>query len=130
MQMPNYDANFASPPAPVATVVIRNPVANKSVTGVPMLIDTGADATLIPRALLSYLALSEETLKPSGYLLVGFDGTQSPAVLVPVEMEFLGKRLAGEYLLTETNYGVLGRDVLNLFRLVFDGPNLVWEAVR
>jgi len=95
-----------------------------------MLIDTGADATLIPRALLPYLDLSEETLKPSGYLLVGFDGTQSPAVLVPVEMEFLGRRLAGEYLLTETNYGVLGRDVSNLFRLVFDGPNLVWDEVR
>jgi len=95
-----------------------------------MLIDTGADATLIPRALLSYLDLSEETLKPSGYLLVGFDGTQSPAVLVPVEMEFLGRRLAGEYLLTETNYGVIGRDVLSLFRLVFDGPNLVWGEVR
>ena len=98
----------------------------KSVTGVPLLIDTGADATLIPRAILPFLDISEDALEPSGYLLVGFDGTQS-AVLVPVELEFLGKRLAGEYLLTEANYGVLGRDVLNLFRLVFDGPHQVWN---
>ena len=127
--MPNYDASFASPPAPVTTVVIRNPAANKSVTGVPMLIDTGADATLTPRALLPYLDIVEEALEPSGYMLVGFDGTQSPAVLVPVELEFLGRRLAGNFLLTAANYGVLGRDVLNLFRLVFDGPNLVWDEL-
>ncbi len=127
--MPNYDASFASPPAPVTRVVIRNPAANKSVTEVPILIDTGADATLIPRALLPYLDIVEEALEPSGYMLVGFDGTQSPAVLVPVELEFLGRRLAGDFLLTAANYGVLGRDVLNLFRLVFDGPNLVWDEL-
>jgi len=46
-----------------------------------------------------------------------------------VTLEFLGKRVAGEYLLTETNYGVLGRDVLNLFRLVFDGPGSVWDEL-
>lgn len=127
--MPNYDADFASPPAPVARVIIRNPLAGKSVTGVPLLIDTGADATLIPRAILPYLDIDEETLEPTGYSLVGFDGTTSPAILVPVTLEFLGKWVAGQYLLTEANYGVLGRDVLNLFRLVFDGPGSVWDEI-
>jgi len=128
--MPNYDANFASPPAPVARVTIRNASANKSVTGVPVLIDTGADATLIPRTILPCLDILEDALETTEYSLVGFDGTRSPAVLVPVELEFLGKRLIGEYLLTEANYGVLGRDVLNLFRLVFDGPHQIWDEVR
>lgn len=104
--MPNYDANFASSPAPVSRVTIRNPMVGKSVTGVPLLIDTGADATLIPRAILPFLDISEDALEPTEYTLVGFDGTRSPAVLVPVELEFLSKRLAGEYLLTEANYGV------------------------
>jgi hypothetical protein len=31
--MPTYDPNFASPPAPVARVTIKNPSANKSVNG-------------------------------------------------------------------------------------------------
>ena len=128
--MPNYDANFALPPAPVAQVTIRNPIVGKNVTGVPMLIDTGADATLIPRAILPFLDIEEEALESTGYFLVGFDGTRSQAVLVPVTLEFLGKRVAGEYLLTETNYGVLGRDVLNLFRIVFDGPRQIWDEVQ
>ena len=128
--MPNYDANFASPPVPVARVTIRNPSANKSVMGVPLLIDTGADATLIPRVILPHLDILEDALEATEYSLVGFDGTRSPAVLVPVELEFLGKRLIGEYLLTEANYGVLGRDVLNLFHLVFDGPHQIWDEVR
>ena len=128
--MPSYDANFASPPAPIARVTIRNLSANKSVTGVPLLIDTGADATLIPRAILPFLDILEDALEATEYSLVGFDGTRSPAVLVPVELEILGKRLIGEYLLTEANYGVLGRDVLNLFRLVFDGPHQTWDEVR
>ena len=127
--MPNYDADFASPPAPVARVIIRNPLAGKSVTEVPLLIDTGADATLIPRAILPYLDIDEATLEPTGCSLVGFDGTMSPAILVPIMLEFLGKRVAGEYLLTEARYGILGRDVLNLFRLVFDGPGQIWDEI-
>ena len=41
--MPEYDANFVSQHAPVARVTIRNASRNKSVTDVPMLIDTGAE---------------------------------------------------------------------------------------
>ena len=128
--MPSYDSNFASPPAPVVRVTIRNVSRTKTVTGIPLLIDTGADATLIPRTIVPYLGISEETLAPSGFSLVGFDGSRSPAILVPAELEFLGRRLRGEYLLTDGTYGVLGRDILNLFRLVFDGPNQVWEEVK
>ena len=76
--MPSYDVNFASIPAPVARITIRNTVANKTITDVPMLVDTGADATLIPRAILPFLLISEDTLKPSGFSLIGFDGTRSP----------------------------------------------------
>ena len=92
-----------------------------------MLVDTGADATLIPRAILPFLLISEDTLKPSGFSLIGFDGTRSTATLVSVQIDFLGKRLAGDFLLTEENYGVIGRDVLSLFRIVFDGPKQFWE---
>ncbi len=128
--MPKYDSDFASPPAPVARVTIRNPNASKSVTGVPLLIDTGADATLIPHAILPFLDILEDAIERTEYSLMGFDGTLSPALLVRVELEFLGRRLAGEYLLTETNYGVMGRDVLNFFRIVFDGPRQEWDELR
>ena len=46
--MTAYDDDGFDPPAPVARVVLRHPDSAVSVTGVRMLIDSGADATLLP----------------------------------------------------------------------------------
>ena len=95
-----------------------------------MLIDTGADITLIPRILLPTLGVTDASLKTADYVLVGFDGTRTPAYLVSLEIEFLDQKMPGDYSLTDDTVGVLGRDVLNRFRLVFDGPRLTWEEAK
>jgi hypothetical protein len=46
--MPEYDATRFSPPAPVARVTLRNPQTNAELADQLLLIDTGADTTLIP----------------------------------------------------------------------------------
>jgi len=46
--MPKYDTENFDPPAPVAYVSIRDPETGASLSDVPMLIDTGADVTLLP----------------------------------------------------------------------------------
>ena len=46
--MPDYNSDFFNPPAPIAYVTLRNPENNAEVIDVPMLLDTGADATLLP----------------------------------------------------------------------------------
>lgn len=46
--MPEYDAENFEPPAPVAYVTLRNPATGVLLSDVPMLIDTGADITLLP----------------------------------------------------------------------------------
>ena len=46
--MPVYDGVIYTPPAPVAYVTLRDATGGSSITDVPMLIDTGADATLLP----------------------------------------------------------------------------------
>jgi hypothetical protein len=53
--MPKYDADNFDPPAPVAYVSLRNPVTGISITDVPMLMDTGADVTLLPRGYVDQL---------------------------------------------------------------------------
>ena len=45
--MPSYDATDCDPPAPVAQVTLRNPHSGKMVVDVPLLLDTGADVTLL-----------------------------------------------------------------------------------
>jgi hypothetical protein len=53
--MPAYDAARFDPPAPVALVVLRNPNTGAVCPDVPLLLDTGADVSLVPQAAVSQL---------------------------------------------------------------------------
>ncbi len=46
--MPSYDATHFDPPAPIAQVILRDPHSEAAVSDVPLLMDTGADITLLP----------------------------------------------------------------------------------
>ena len=58
--MPEYDGENFDPPAPVAFVVLRNPVTGVVLPDVPMLIDTGADATLLPASAVKKIGVEIE----------------------------------------------------------------------
>jgi hypothetical protein len=122
--MPAYDQGRFAPPAPVAGVLIRNPETGKAESSVAMLIDSGADVTLLPAAIASAIELPGA---PSRYELVAFDGTTSFARAVRAELVFLRRTFKGQFLLTGAEIGILGRDVLNHVSLVLDGPNRSWE---
>ncbi len=126
--MPMYDAGQFDPPAPLARVTLRSKQNEKSVSDVPLLIDTGADVTLIPSSFVNQLGVSAESGKV--YELMGFDGSTSFASVVQLEMLFLNKAFRGQFLLIDQEWGVLGRDILNLLSLKLDGPNLSWSEHR
>ena len=46
--MPEYDADRFHPPAPVASVSLRNVQSGAGVSDVRLLLDSGADVTLLP----------------------------------------------------------------------------------
>lgn len=94
---------------------------------VALLIDTGADVTLLPRLAVDRLGVSLGTER---YELVAFDGTRSSTEAVDLDMLFLGKAFRGRYLLTDEQQGVLGRDVLASLKLTFDGPGQEWTEAR
>jgi hypothetical protein len=123
--MPVYDAKSFDPPAPLAHVTLRNPENASTVSDVPMLLDSGADVTLIPAALVNPLDLRAGA--DELYELVGFDGSTSYASVVQLDMLFLNRAFRGRFLLMDGERGVIGRDVLNLIALVLDGPNLTWH---
>jgi hypothetical protein len=126
--MPAYDATRFQPTAPLANVILRNQDTGMTWFDVPMLLDTGADLTLVPRAVLERLGLLPDPSRQ--YELVGFDGGTSFAQIVQLELIFLGKRFRGPYLLIEQEYGILGRNILNSVRLVLDGPMQTWEELK
>jgi len=104
--MPNYDAAFFDPPAPVAQVTLRHPHNGATVSDVPLLLDTGADVTLLPRTAVERLGVP--LLADQQYEVMGFDGSTSFAPVVILDMLFLQRAFRGRYLLIATDRGILG----------------------
>jgi hypothetical protein len=78
--MPAYDAERFDPPAPLAQVTLRDPDNRVTQQDVPMLLDSGADVTLIPRATVDSLGVG--VVPDRQYELTGFDGSVSLAPVV------------------------------------------------
>jgi predicted aspartyl protease len=123
--MPAYDDSHYQPPAPVAYVTLRNGVTGGVVPNIPMLLDTGADVTLVPRTALDQLGI--EVISNTTYELIGFDGNKSLAQVAHIELVFCRRTFRGQFLIIDQNYGILGHNVLNEVPLLLDGPQLSWN---
>jgi gag-polyprotein putative aspartyl protease len=123
--MPAYDERFFTPPAPLARVTLRQPENGTIVSDVPMLLDSGADVTLIPQASVARLGLTSRVNE--SYELMGFDGSISQAQAVQLDLIFLRRRFKGRFLVGRQEWGIIGRDILNHVSLLLDGPHLTWN---
>jgi len=90
-----------------------------------MLLDTGADVTLLPEAAVRELAIVPETERH--YELIGFDGITRSSAAIRAELIFLNYTFRGQFLIIDQEWGIIGRNVLNALSILFDGPRLVWE---
>lgn len=126
--MPVYDQFDYSPPAPVAEVSLENPDNGYSVDKIRMLIDTGADVTLVPESAIRKLVDDIGSLPT--YELEGFDGSRSNAQAVALKLSFLGKTFRGQFLATKQQHGILGRNILNCLSICLNGPELSWAEIR
>jgi predicted aspartyl protease len=95
--MPSYDDMHFNPPAPVARVTLRNPGTGALVSVVSLLIDSGADVTLLPRSAVEAIGLRASP--GDDCELMGFDGNKALAPVVSLEMTFLGRIFRGRFLL-------------------------------
>ncbi len=126
--MPEYDAENFDPPAPVAYVNSQNPATGVLLSDVPMLIDTGADATLLPSNAVEQLGIATEN--DSDFEVQVFDGEIKRLKVAKLELYILGKKFAGEYLLIDRPIGILGRNILNNVRILLDGPRGKWNEQK
>ena len=126
--MPVYDANQYDPPAPIAYVTLRYPATGASIPDVPLLMDTGADVTLLPRNIVEQLGVVPVDNK--FYEVEGFDGSTKLAEVVKLELIFLKRKFKGQFLLIDQPTGILGRNILNSVRILLDGPGGSWEEQK
>ena len=120
--MPAYDDARFDPPAPLALVTVTTEQSGILIHDVPMLLDTGADVSLLPRSQVA----SQASPDAKQYELEAFDGTKSTAPAITAELQFLGKSFRGQFLLIDSWHGVLGRNILNNLSLLLDGPSRKW----
>jgi predicted aspartyl protease len=118
-QVSNFTRRFR-PPGPFfyATVSYRG-----NQTSLPALIDTGADLTVIPHSVALLLALQKFSERHIGTAMAG-QGEVRPifkADLAFLDFSFVNHPMIS---LERNRYMLIGRDILNLYRATFDGPNL------
>lgn len=123
--MPTHSADHFDPAAPVALVSLRDPESGALLDAIVMLIDSGADVTVVPRSAVDRLGVSPT----SGvrFEVSGFDGSRSLAGAVTLEMRLLGHIFRRQFLVADLACGILGRNVLNALSLLLDGPSLRWD---
>jgi hypothetical protein len=107
-------------PFPQLPVVINHPESNARSAPLPGLLDTGADATLVPSAQLGAIG-AEEIYRAS---LRSHWGESRPAIVYLVDMQVAGHTLPGIEVIGDEDSDaiLLGCNVLNRLILLLDGP--------
>jgi len=119
-----YNTQY-TPPTPLVHVTVRRPDLTKEVPDFPAQVDTAADRTVVPQHIADDLALPQ-----AGQIaLVGLGGhlTTTSLFLVQVEVRQLSPLLVVVAASADEPLILLGRDVLNQFKILLDGPGLVLE---
>jgi predicted aspartyl protease len=126
--MLTYEANWFNPPAPLASIILHNQKNGITLSDVLMMIDTGADVTLVPQSAVDRLGISIDP--EHGYELMGVDGRISVAKVVELDMVFLRRVFRGRFLIIDREVSILGRDILNYMSLLLDRPGLSWNEQK
>jgi hypothetical protein len=113
------------PPAPFVNVTLQHPLSGAELRDVPAQLDTAADRTLLPDALVQTLNLPQIGTIPIG----GVGGVAQTMPSYPVRLAVHDlPTLTVEVVASPGEAWVLiGRDVLNAHRLLLDGPGLILD---
>jgi hypothetical protein len=123
--MPANDSERYSPAAAVATVGVRNLASGAIVDEVSMVLDSGADISALPKAVVDALALA---VGDRVYEVMAYDNTVRECPTVRAEVVFMRGRFKGQFIVLDQDDGVLGRNILNHFIVTLDGPSLKWDV--
>ncbi len=121
--MRSYDHTF-DPPAPFLQIIVASVMGPEQHEIVPALLDTGSDITAVPAKLadslhlqaIGRLRLEDVEAKTTHVLTYAVRLTAADLTISHLEV-----------ILTGLDFVVLGRDVLNDFYLLLDGPELMFD---
>ena len=113
------------PPAPFVHVRVAAPTSQNAVEQLAAQLDSAADRSVIPWVVVETLRLPQLDELPA----LGFGGhvVSVPTFLVELTVRSCAPIAIEAFASRDEPYVLLGRDILNHFRILLDGPNLVLE---
>ncbi len=114
-----------NPPAPFVLITLTDPLVGDRQVNLPAQIDTAADRTVVPLSAMESLGL-----EPIDEIVIcGFGGTlqRVPLYLVTFTLHTYQSVVVRVLAHPDEPWVLLGRDILNGYRLLLDGPNLILE---
>jgi len=118
----NY-SHYLSPPGLLVYIQVSSLESDGvGIETVPALIDTGADQTVLPSDLVDKLGL----VAGDQVLIAGVSGAaeMAPTYFVDIALEHMQPMSMIVAAFGSKEYCYLGRDFLNRYRIVLDGPKL------
>jgi hypothetical protein len=114
-----------TPPAPFVNVTLRNYATGARIEDFPAQVDPGADRTVLPEAIVKGLDLPQTDV----LLIAGFGGIARhlPAYMAHVSVHTSLGKLVKIVATAGEDWAILGRDTLNSYRILLDGPHLALE---
>ncbi len=120
-----YDTS-SFPPAPFLPVQLAGLTAHAETVTVQAKLDTGADLTAIPVAVIERLRL----MPASEIEVEGYDTRRATVRAYDVNLQIDQLKVTGLLVIGfAEDYVLLGRDVLNRMRVLLDGPALTTEIL-
>ena len=119
-----------SHPTPYLSVKIYNPINPDFKEVVTMIIDTGSGKTFIPEEIKTKLGNLPKSAKQ--LIIKNPNKIGSPQItysfLINLELDddIEQKQHKVEVLFTPRRYGILGRDILNQYKIILDSPKEQW----
>ena len=91
----------------------------------PLLIDTGADVSILPRHVVDGVGAPIEA---SNVRIRLYDGTEAACDTAELTVEIFRYRFHATFIVLDSEYGLLGRNILNLLLVTLDGPRESWSV--
>ena len=111
-----------TPSAPFVHITVERPDKGAAVADVPSQLDTAADITVVPASVVETLGL----VQLGEVEIMGFGGhiTTVPTFLVSLAIRQFEPIIVKVLVNPDEPCVLLGRDVLNQYRVLLDGPRL------
>jgi hypothetical protein len=116
------------PPAPFVHVTLVHPTTGATLTGIPAQVDSAADRSVLPPRLVEALELTKVAERQVAGL--GGEVGHLPTYWVLLGIHDLPPRSQLVFACDGEPWVLLGRDVLNQYRVLLDGPASAVEIER